>query len=126
MFGATGKPLSNEIQVNDSSGGQQQATSVAIAPNGNILIVWQSTAECENVEPFTLGIRLTGQNGGETRASVSADGVALDAGDVSDLPVVIEFDPASFVLTAMGRINGGTLRGDSALADRFCNLFFRI
>jgi hypothetical protein len=29
-------------------------------------------------------------------------------------------------LTAMGRINGGTARGDAALAERFCNLFFRI
>jgi hypothetical protein len=30
------------------------------------------------------------------------------------------------VLTAMGRINGGTVRGDAALAERFTNLFFRI
>ena len=39
---------------------------------------------------------------------------------------MLEFDAASFVLTAMGRINGGTARGDTALAERYCNLFFRI
>jgi hypothetical protein len=45
---------------------------------------------------------------------------------VDDLPAVIEFDPGSFVLTAFGRSNSGTIRGDIAVADRFLNLFFRI
>ena len=39
---------------------------------------------------------------------------------------VLEFDPGSFVLTAFGRSNAGTVRGDAAVADRFLNLFFRI
>lgn len=30
------------------------------------------------------------------------------------------------VLTAFGRCNAGTVRGDAELADRFLNLFFRI
>ena len=89
-------------------------------------IVWQSTADCAGIEPFTLGVRISGNNGGETRASVTPEGIALEPGDVSDLPLVLEFDPAGFVLTAMGRINGGTARGDASLAERFCNLFFRI
>jgi uncharacterized protein (TIGR03083 family) len=89
-------------------------------------IVWQATALCEDVEPFDLGVRLTGHNGGETRISVTPGGLALEPGDVSDLPLVLEFDPASFVLTAMGRANAGTARGDSELAARFGNLFFRI
>ena len=89
-------------------------------------IVWQSTADCAAVEPFTIGIRLSGHNGGDTRASVTTEGLALEPGDASDLPLVLEFDPAGFVLTAMGRINGGTARGDSSLAERFCSLFFRI
>jgi uncharacterized protein (TIGR03083 family) len=89
-------------------------------------IVWQSTAECSDVEPFTIGIRVSGRNGGDTRATVSPEGIALEPGIVDDLPLVLEFDAASFVLTAMGRINGGTARGDGSLADRFCNLFFRI
>ena len=89
-------------------------------------VVWQSTADCASVEPFTLGVRVTGNNGGDTRVSVGPEGVALEPGDIDDQPLVLEFDAASFVLTAMGRINGGTARGDSALADRFCNLFFRI
>jgi uncharacterized protein (TIGR03083 family) len=89
-------------------------------------IVWQSTADCTGVDPFTIGVRITGNNGGETRVSVSEAGIALEPGEVGDLPLVLEFDPSSFVLTAMGRINGGTARGDNALVDRFCNLFFRI
>jgi uncharacterized protein (TIGR03083 family) len=89
-------------------------------------VVWQSTAECAGVEPFTIGVRSSGNNGGDTRVSISSDGMALEPGDISDLPLVLEFDPASFVLTAMGRINGGTAHGDGALTERFCNLFFRI
>ena len=89
-------------------------------------VVWQSTAECADIEPFTIGVRLTGNNGGDTKVSVTKDGVALEPGNIDDEPLVLEFDPASFVLTAMGRFNGGTARGDPALADRFANLFFRI
>jgi uncharacterized protein (TIGR03083 family) len=89
-------------------------------------IVWQSTADCTNVEPSTLGVRVSGRNGGDTRVSLSPDGVALEPGDIDDLPVVLEFDPATFVLTAMGRVNAGTVRGDARVAERFCNLFFRI
>jgi hypothetical protein len=89
-------------------------------------IVWQSTSECTGIEPFTMGVRLSGNNGGETRASVTAEGITFEPGDVSDLPLVIDFDPASFVLTAMGRINGGTAHGDGSLSEQFCNLFFRI
>jgi hypothetical protein len=89
-------------------------------------IVWQSTAECAGVEPFSIGVRLSGNNGGDTRVTVSPDGVALEPGDLGDLPLVLEFDAASFVLTAMGRANAGTARGDNALAERFGKLFFRI
>jgi hypothetical protein len=42
------------------------------------------------------------------------------------LPTVIEFDPATLVLAAYGRLNGGTVRGDRALAERYLNSFFRI
>ncbi len=40
--------------------------------------------------------------------------------------VVIDFDPASFVLTAYGRMNAGTIHGDQQLAHRFLAGFFRI
>ena len=73
-----------------------------------------------------VGIRVSGRSGGDTRVSVTPEGVTLEPGDLDDLPVVLEFDPASFVLTAMGRINAGTARGDSRLAERYTNLFFRI
>jgi uncharacterized protein (TIGR03083 family) len=89
-------------------------------------IVWQSTADCSGVDPFTIGIRLSGNNAGETRAAVTPEGIALEPGDVSDLPCVIDFDAASFVLTAMGRVNAGSSHGDRVLAERFGNLFFRI
>ena len=89
-------------------------------------IVWQSTADCADVEPCTVGIRVSGRNGGDTKVSVTPEGITLEPGELDDVPVVLEFDAASFVLTAMGRMNAGTARGDSRLAERYTNLFFRI
>ena len=65
-------------------------------------------------------------NAGTTRVTVNEDGMSYEPGSVDDLPAVIEFDAGSMVLTAFGRVNGGTASGDTALADRFLNLFFRI
>jgi uncharacterized protein (TIGR03083 family) len=89
-------------------------------------IVWQSTAMCDDVDPFVLGLRVTGNNGGDTRVSVGPEGISMETTPTDDLPCVIDFDPASLVLTAMGRINAGTVRGDAEVAERFANLFFRI
>jgi len=93
-----------------------------------MFIVWQSTTTvAEDAEPFTLGVRVTtGPNAGDYRLSVTPAGMSYEAGKVDDLPAVLEFDPGSFVLTAFGRCNAGTLRGDRQLADRFLNQFFRI
>ena len=91
-------------------------------------IVWQSTADTSGLtEPFSIGIRIAGgHNGGDYRFDCAPDGVAWAAAAIDDLPAVLEFDPGSYVLTVMGRIHGGTQRGDAALADRFRNLFFAI
>lgn len=90
-------------------------------------ILWQSTHE-ESFpgEPYQIGIRVTGRNGGDNVVSVSPDGVGVEQGDISSLPAVIEFDPATLILTAYGRMNGGTVRGDQAPATRFLNSCFRI
>jgi uncharacterized protein (TIGR03083 family) len=93
-----------------------------------MFVVWQATAAPPaDLTPIELGIRVTsGPNAGDTRVRVSAEGLAYEPGDLSDLPAVIEFDPASLVLTAYGRYNAGTVRGDTDVAERFLSLFFRI
>lgn len=92
-----------------------------------MFVVWKYTAASADVEPCTVGIRITsGPNAGDTRVSVGPDGLDYAPGDLSDLPAVIEFDPGSFVLTAFGRSNAGTIRGDRTVADRYLNVFFRI
>jgi hypothetical protein len=57
---------------------------------------------------------------------VDANGLSYESGDVNDIPDVIEFDSGSFVLTAFGRSNSGTIRGDRTIVDRYLNCFFRI
>jgi hypothetical protein len=89
--------------------------------------IWQGTVRAEAVdEPFTIGVRVTGRNAGDYRVSVSGEGLTYETGEIESLPAHLEFDAASLVLRAFGRTNGGTVRGDAALADRFLNLFFSI
>lgn len=92
-----------------------------------MFVLWQATADVTSVpEPFELGLRVGGRNAGDHRVRIGPDGVSFEGGRVDDLPAVIEFDPGSFVLTAFGRSNSGTIRGDVEVADHYLNLFFRI
>jgi uncharacterized protein (TIGR03083 family) len=91
-----------------------------------MFVLWKYTVDASDQEPCQLGIRITsGPNAGDMRVTVGPEGMDYEPGDASDLPV-IEFDPGSFVLTAFGRSNAGSIRGDRAVADRYLNLFFRI
>jgi uncharacterized protein (TIGR03083 family) len=92
-----------------------------------MFVLWQSTIKPDaDLSPFTIGIRVTGRNGGEYRVSVGDQGMQFEPGSVDELPAVIDFDAASLVLTTFGRSNAGTVRGDVDLANRFLNLFYRI
>jgi uncharacterized protein (TIGR03083 family) len=91
-----------------------------------MFVLWKYTTAA-NDQSFDIGVRITsGPNAGDTRVTLGADGMSYEAADVSGLETVLEFDPGSFVLTAFGRSNSGTIRGDRAMADRYLNLFFRI
>jgi uncharacterized protein (TIGR03083 family) len=95
-----------------------------------MFILWQATTDADRLpsEPLEAGIRVSGRNGGNWKVMVSADGylyekvAELDA----NLPVVFDFDPGSLVLTAYGRMNGGTAYGDTAAADTYRSLFYAI
>ena len=93
-----------------------------------MFILWQATADAAGRRRAVRDRRtdLGGHNAGTWRVSAGPAGVAYAAGDVDDLPAVLEFDPGSFVLTAFGRSNSGTIRGDVGVAERYLNLFFRI
>jgi uncharacterized protein (TIGR03083 family) len=93
-----------------------------------MFVLWQYTTDIPPDAPsIAVGIRIcSGNNAGTWRLEGGPDGISPAPGDVDDLPVVLEFDPGSFVLTAFGRSNAGTIRGDAQAADRFLNVFFRI
>ena len=92
-----------------------------------MFVLWKYTVSGAGARPCEIGVRITsGPNAGETRVSVGPDGMDYAPGDLSGVPTVVEFDPGSFVLTAFGRSNAGTVRGDQAVADVFLNEFFRI
>jgi len=92
-----------------------------------IFVLWSATADVSGVDhPYSVGVRTTGHNGGDVRADVSSEGVQFTPGDIDDCPAILEFDPATLVLTGYARMNGGTARGDERLAGTFRGLFFPI
>jgi hypothetical protein len=92
-----------------------------------IFVLWSATADVTNVDrPYAVGVRTTGNNGGDMRADVSSEGVQFSPGDIDDCAAILEFDPATLVLTGYARMNGGTARGDEELAGKFRDLFFPI
>jgi uncharacterized protein (TIGR03083 family) len=92
-----------------------------------MMAIWQGTVATDRVtEPFTIGIRISGRNAGDYRVSISDQGMTYELGEIESLPAYIEFDPGSMVLTAFGRGNFGTIRGDFDLAEKYLNSFFRI
>jgi len=92
-----------------------------------MFILWQATTDVPaDMDAYAVGIRLSGRNAQDYLVNITVDGLSYAQEDVSGLPAVIEFDPGSLVLTAFGRVNAGTIRGDRAVADQFLNSFFRI
>ena len=92
-----------------------------------VYLLWGATADTTSVDsPYAIGIRTTGQNGGDTRVDVSKEGLRFAPGDLDECQAILEFDPATLVLAAYGRVNGGTVRGDRHLASRFRSLFVAI
>ena len=91
-----------------------------------MFVLWQATTSADADDECEVGIRITsGPNAGDTRVTIGKDGLQYAAGAVDDI-TTLEFDPGSFVLTAFGRSNSGTIRGDIAIGERYLNLFFRI
>jgi uncharacterized protein (TIGR03083 family) len=89
--------------------------------------LWQGTVRQDrDTSPFQIGIRVSGHNAADYRISVDENGMTYEQADIGDVPTVLEFDPASLVLTTFGRVNAGTVHGDQSIADRYLNLFFRI
>jgi uncharacterized protein (TIGR03083 family) len=93
-----------------------------------MFVLWSATTDIPtDAEACDIGISVTsGHNAGTWKVSAGPGGFTYEAADVSGLPAVLEFDPGNFVLTAFGRSNSGTIRGDVATGERYLNLFFRI
>ena len=93
-----------------------------------MFILWQATTDVSRLggETLEVGVRVSGRNAGTYRVTVTGEGMAYEPGSADDLPVLIDFDPASLVLTAFGRTSSGTPYGDLDAARKFAGLFFRI
>jgi uncharacterized protein (TIGR03083 family) len=92
-----------------------------------MFVLWQATTEVpDDMDAYAVGVSVSGRSAQDYLVNVTVDGLSYAQEDLSGLPAVIEFDPGSLVLTAFGRVNAGTIRGDRGVSDQFLNSFFRI
>jgi uncharacterized protein (TIGR03083 family) len=93
-----------------------------------MFINWQATTDTSRLQgrDLDVAVKVSGRNAGTTRIKVTKDGMVFEPGSEEGAQVVLDFDPASLVLTAFGRARSGTPYGDQDAARRFAGLFFRI
>lgn len=95
-----------------------------------MFVLWQATTETEQVgtDPVQVAVRVSGRNGATWLVNVTGEGYSYEQADPDDVdvPAIFDFDPASLILTAYGRINAGTAYGDRETIDRYRTLFHAI
>lgn len=93
-----------------------------------MFVLWQATTDTSRLQggDLDVAVRVSGRNGGTYRVKVTSEGMSYEPGSADGAQVVLEFDPASLVLSAFGRARTGTPYGDLDAARRFAGLFFRI
>ena len=93
-----------------------------------MFIVLQVTVDAEAAKGFdaTWGVRISGDAGGSWKIDLKDGALTYAEGSVAACPVVFNFDPNDWVLTAYQRFPGGAAIGDRQLAYRIRRLFFKI
>src|SRR2546425_7999863 len=93
-----------------------------------MFIVLQNTVDAEQAKGFdaTWGVRVSGEQGGSWKLQLKDGKLTYEEASVAACPVVFNFDPNDWVLTAYQRYPGGAAIGDRALAYKIRRLFFKI
>ena len=93
-----------------------------------MFIVLQNTVDAEQAKGFdaTWGVRVSGDQGGTWKLQLKDGKLTYEEASVAGCPVVFNFDPNDWILTAYQRFPGGAAIGDRALAYRIRRLFFKI
>jgi uncharacterized protein (TIGR03083 family) len=93
-----------------------------------MFIVLQVTVDEEAAKGFdaTWGVRISGDAGGSWKVNLSNGKLTYEEASVAACPVVFNFDPNDWVLTAYQRFPGGAAIGDRQLAYKIRRLFFKI
>jgi uncharacterized protein (TIGR03083 family) len=93
-----------------------------------MFIVLQNTVDADAAKGFdaTWGVRISGDAGGSWKLQLKDGALTYEEASVAACPVVFNFDPNDWVLTAYQRYPGGAAIGDRQLAYKVRRLFFKI
>jgi uncharacterized protein (TIGR03083 family) len=97
-----------------------------LVPYMFILLKYTVDADHARGVDATWGVRISGDQGGSWKVKLEEGELSYEEGSVDGCPVVFNFDPNDFVLTAFQRIQGGAAIGDQATARIVRELFFKI
>lgn len=102
------------------------AAAAALVPYMFILLKYTVDADHARGVDATWGVRVSGDQGGSWRVQLKDGELSFEEGSLAGCPVVFNFDPNDFVLTAFQRIEAGAAIGDQATAGIVRQLFFKI
>jgi uncharacterized protein (TIGR03083 family) len=93
-----------------------------------MLIVIQYTVDAQRAQGLQarFGIEVTGPGGGTWCVDVDGTTVSYTEASLEACQTVFTFRPSEFALSTYQRMRGGTVSGDSALAERVRDLLFKI
>src|SRR5438270_176172 len=118
-----------EWEIRAGMGGSRPLSddaAAALVPYMFILLKYTVDADHARGVDASWGVRVSGEQGGSWKVRLENGELSYDEGSLAGCPVVFNFDPNDFVLTAFQRIQGGAPIGDQATARVVRQLFFKI
>ena len=100
--------------------------AAVLVPYMFVLLKYTVDADHARGVDASWGVRVSGEQGGSWKVRLENGELSYDEGSLAGCPVVFNFDPNDFVLTAFQRIQGGAPIGDQATARVVRQLFFKI
>ena len=124
-FNADGTPVADAFRVNETIAGPQQAATVALAPDGSMLVAWEGQGNGDTRGIFARWYDANGTPGPEFRVNQTTDGVQLRP-DVAIGPagetVIVwtgfgDDDPSNYGTFMSRWLPDGTLVDDEVLVN---------
>jgi uncharacterized protein (TIGR03083 family) len=102
------------------------AAAVTLIPFMFIVLQYTVDEEASRELKAKFGIQINGPGGGTWCVNVDGTTLSYEEGATEGCQTVFGYEPSDFVLSVYQRKRGGSVSGDTALAERIRDLLFKI